>query len=65
MGVLKLPLVEAEGSRIMNQKVEVMKHALKSVADQTLVITGASSGIGLATARLAAGEARKSCSHLA
>ena len=33
-----------------------MRLLLKDVGDQTIVITGASSGIGLATARLAAGR---------
>src|SRR4051794_16866025 len=36
-----------------------MKLRLKRVADQTIVITGASSGIGLATARLAAQRGAK------
>jgi NAD(P)-dependent dehydrogenase (short-subunit alcohol dehydrogenase family) len=33
---------------------------LRNLADQTIVITGASSGIGFATARLAAGHGARS-----
>ena len=38
-----------------------MSKRLKKLDEQVVVITGASSGIGLATARLAAARGRGSC----